>query len=39
MVTELENLPEQLNAASVFVDENVRNGRGNNIALYSGMRQ
>jgi len=36
MVIELENLPEQLNAASVFVDENVENGSGNNIALYSG---
>ncbi len=36
MVTELENISEQLNAANVFVDENVQNGRGQNIAIYNG---
>lgn len=36
MVTELESLPEQLNAASVFVDENVQKGRGDNTAIYYG---
>ena len=36
MVDELENLSEQLNAANVFVDENVQNGRGQNIAIYHG---
>ncbi len=36
MVTEIENLPEQLNAANVFVDENIQNGRGENIAIYYG---
>ncbi len=36
MVAELENLSEQLNAANVFVDENVQNGRGQNIAIYYG---
>ncbi len=36
MVAELENLSEQLNAANVFVDENVQNGRGQNIAIYHG---
>ncbi len=36
MVTELENLPDQLNAASVFIDENIQNGRGDNIAIYYG---
>ena len=36
MVTELKNLSEQLNIANVFVDENVQNGRGQNIAIYYG---
>ncbi len=36
MVTEIENLSEQLNVASVFVDENIQNGRGENIAIYYG---
>ncbi len=36
MVTEIENLPEQLNAASVFVDENIQHGIGDNIAIYYG---
>jgi hypothetical protein len=30
MVSEVENLPGQLNAASVFVDENIQEGRGDN---------
>lgn len=36
MVSEIENLPEQLNAASVFVDENIQEGRGDNVALFYG---
>lgn len=36
MITELENLPEQLNAASVFIDENIQEGRGDNVAIYFG---
>ncbi len=36
MVAELGNLSELLNAANVFVDENVQNGRGQNIAIYYG---
>ncbi len=34
MITQLANLPEKLNAASVFVDENIQNGKGENIAIY-----
>jgi benzoate-CoA ligase family protein len=36
MASLIENLPEQLNAASVFVDENIQQGRGDNIALFNG---
>ncbi|GEM_PF-6817229 len=36
MFSDLENLPEQLNAASIFVDENIRDKRGDNIAIYYG---
>ncbi len=36
MFTDLENLPEQLNAASIFIDENIRDKRGDNIAIYYG---
>jgi hypothetical protein len=36
MITELENLPEQLNSASVFIDENIQEGKGDNVAIYFG---
>jgi benzoate-CoA ligase len=36
MFTDLENLPEKLNAASIFIDENIRDKRGDNIAIYYG---
>ena len=31
-------MPEQLNVASVFVDENIQQGRGHNIAVYFGEK-
>lgn len=36
MSIDLDNLPEQLNAASIFIDENIRDKRGDNIAIYYG---
>jgi benzoate-CoA ligase family protein len=36
MSIDFDNLPEQLNAASIFIDENIRDKRGDNIAIYYG---
>jgi len=33
------DLPEIYNAATTFVDENIAQGRGKKVAIYSGDRQ